>query len=108
MRGHGKKGEAGRKSFIFSEGTRGGGAFTRAVGRSGVIALHPIAGLLVGGGLGIYLQREYALGGWVFWALLLVGTFAGCRNAWRDYRAMLREQSEEAPGNRKSDAAKNP
>lgn len=107
MRGHEKKTEAGRKSFIFSEGTRGG-AFTRAVGRSGVIALHPVAGLLVGGGLGMYLQREYGLGSWVFWTLLLLGTFAGCRNAWRDYRAMLREQNEEAPGNRKNDVAKKP
>ena len=79
------------KSHIFPRRTaapaRRGGSFLRG----GVIGLHPIAGLLVGGALGHFLWKQFAAP-WCFWVLLLVGFIAGCLNAWRDIRAMLREK----------------
>ena len=87
------------KSFIFpSTASRGRGRFSgiysSATGRAGIIALHPIAGLLVGGGLGAYLERTFETGNWIFWLFLILGFIAGYRNAAREYRAMLREQDE--------------
>ena len=63
-----------------------GGAFFRA----GVIALHPVSGLLVGGVAGYFLWKHFDAA-WMFWGLLLLGFAAGCLNARRDFKAMMRD-----------------
>ena len=81
----------GGKSHIFPKGTTGrtrlGGSFFRA----GVIGLHPLSGALVGGAAGYFLWKQFDAP-WCFWILLLVGFAAGCLNAFRDIRAMMREE----------------
>lgn len=84
------------KGYIFPE--RSGSRFAMfggSVGRAGLIGLHPLSGLLVGGAAGYFL-REYFDAGWIFWVLLLLGFIAGCRNAYREARALLREQDNES------------
>ncbi|MDR3073931.1 MAG: AtpZ/AtpI family protein [Deltaproteobacteria bacterium] len=82
------------KSHIFPGRTSGppgraklGGAFFRA----GVIGLHPVSGLVVGGAAGYFLWKKLDAP-WCFWTLLLVGFVAGCLNAYRDIRHMMREE----------------
>ena len=69
--------------------------FSGSLGRAGVIGLHPLSGLLVGGAAGYFL-RGYFDAGWIFWVLLLLGFIAGCRNAYRETRALLREQGNDS------------
>ena len=81
------------KGYIFPKA----GAHTRAatlsssLGRAGVIGLHPLSGLLVGGGAGYFLWKNFDAP-WLFWVFLLLGFAAGCLNAYRELRALLREQ----------------
>lgn len=93
-------GAQGGKSHIFPKQTgdaaRMGGSFFRA----GVIGLHPVSGLVVGGVGGYFLWKRFDAA-WCFWGLLFIGFIAGCLNAYRDVRAMLREGEAE-------DAAKKP
>lgn len=81
------------KSYIFPEksGATHVAAFGGALGRAGIIALHPISGLLVGGVAGYLLWKKFDAA-WIFWILLLLGFTAGCLNAYREARAFLREQ----------------
>ena len=69
----------------------GAGSFASSLGRAGVIGLHPVAGILVGGVLGRFLWKQFDVP-WIFWILLFLGFVAGCMNAWRDMRVYLREQ----------------
>ena len=91
----GTHGRAEGKGYIFPKksGSRFA-TFSGSLGRAGVIGLHPLSGLLVGGAAGYFL-REYFGAGWIFWVLLLLGFIAGCRNAYREARALLREQDNE-------------
>lgn len=97
---HSPPGAPGEKSHIFPkkpvQSSRLGGSFFRA----GVIGLHPVSGLVVGGAAGYFLWKRFDLA-WCFWGLLCIGFIAGCRNAYRDIRLMMREQEAE-------DAAKKP
>ena len=65
-----------------------------AVIRAGAVGLHPLSGLIVGGGAGYFLWKQYDAA-WCFWVLLLLGLVAGCRNAYRDVQRMLREEHEQ-------------
>ncbi|MCC8193642.1 MAG: AtpZ/AtpI family protein [Deltaproteobacteria bacterium] len=65
--------------------------FGGALGRAGIIGLHPVSGLLVGGAAGYFLWKKFDAA-WIFWVLLLLGFIAGCLNAYREARAYLREQ----------------
>ncbi|GHV53247.1 hypothetical protein FACS1894206_03560 [Deltaproteobacteria bacterium] len=67
-----------------------GGVFLRA----GVIGLHPVAGLLVGGACGYFLWKQFDAA-WCFWVFLLIGFIAGWMNAYGDIRVMMREQDAE-------------
>ena len=84
------------KGYIFPQ-QKGSSArvasFGSALGRAGVIGLHPVSGLLVGGAAGYFLWRKFDAA-WIFWILLLLGFIAGCLNAYREIRAYLREQEE--------------
>lgn len=88
----GARGRTEGKGYIFPEksGSRFA-TFNGSLGRAGVIGLHPLSGMLVGGAAGYFL-RGYFGAGWIFWVLLLAGFIAGCRNAYREARALLREQ----------------
>ncbi len=79
------------KEYIFPKrGTSKTALFGSAIGRAGVIGLHPLSGILVGGCAGYFLRREFDAP-WIFWTLLLLGFIAGCRNAYRETKALLRD-----------------
>lgn len=84
------------KGYIFPKAGRAARAasFSSVLGRAGIIGLHPISGILVGGGAGYFLWKKFDAA-WIFWILLLLGFVAGCLNAWREARAYLREQDAE-------------
>lgn len=83
------------KKYIFPKNRSGNASsFSSAIGRAGVIGLHPLSGLLVGGLAG-HLLRAYFSAPWLFWVFLLIGFIAGCRNAYRDAKALTREQDRE-------------
>lgn len=82
------------KSFIFPQKKTQSPLLGGSVFRAGVIGLHPIAGLLVGGGGGYFLWKRFDAP-WCFWILLGVGFAAGCLNAYRDVRAMLEDDARE-------------
>lgn len=84
------------KGYIFpqTDKTARAASFGGALGRAGVIGLHPLSGLLVGGGAGYALWKKFDVA-WIFWILLLLGFVAGCLNARREARAYLREQDAE-------------
>ncbi len=84
------------KGYIFPKAGRAARAasFSGALGRAGLIGLHPISGLLVGGGAGYILWKKFDAA-WIFWILLLAGFIAGCLNARREALAYLREQNAE-------------
>ncbi|CAK7068806.1 MAG: hypothetical protein DELT_01781 [Desulfovibrio sp.] len=90
-----------KKGYIFPKKTESRAAFFgKSVSRAGIIGLHPLSGLLVGGVAGYFLWKYFAAP-WIFWCMLAFGFIAGCRNAYRDFRAMQREEEAE-------DAAKKP
>ena len=64
------------------------------MGRAGVIGLHPLSGLLVGGAAGYFLWKHFDAP-WIFWTLLPIGFAAGCLNAYREIHALLLEQDTE-------------
>lgn len=81
-----------KKSFIFPSKNAGQSPFLRgSVFRAGIIGLHPVAGAFVGGGAGYFLWKKFDAP-WCFWFLLLIGFMGGCLNAYRDLRAMMREE----------------
>ena len=83
-----------RKEYIFPEKRASRTAtFSGALGRASVVGLHPLSGILVGGGSGYFLWKHFDAQ-WIFWILLLMGFVAGCRNAYREMRSYLREQDE--------------
>ena len=98
-----------RKGHIFPEKRASHAAtFGGALGRAGVIGLHPLSGILVGGAAGYFLWKRFDAQ-WIFWLLLLLGFIAGCRNAYREMRSYLREQEETAnAGTGSENAAKKP
>ena len=85
-----------RKGYIFPKSGSGSrvASFGGAIGRAGVIGLHPISGLLVGGAAGYFLWKKFDAS-WLFWILLLLGFIAGCLNAYREVRAYIRDQDDE-------------
>lgn len=100
-----------RKGYIFPK-TRASHAatFGGAIGRAGVIGLHPLSGILVGGAAGYFLWKRFDAQ-WLFWILLLLGFIAGCRNAYREMRSYLREQEKpgkSGPGTESENVAKKP
>ena len=64
-----------------------------AVFRAGVIGLHPLSGLLVGGGIGYVLWHHFDTP-WCFWLFLFLGFVAGCRNAYSDIKRILLKNDE--------------
>jgi F0F1-type ATP synthase assembly protein I len=81
------------KGYIFprEDSISRAASFGGALGRAGVIGLHPVSGLLVGGIAGHVLWKEFDAS-WIFWTLLPLGFVAGCLNAYREARAYIREQ----------------
>jgi len=65
-----------------------------SLGRASVVGLHPLSGLLVGGVVGYFLWKQFDAP-WIFWTFLPLGFAAGCRNAYREIRTLLREQDAE-------------
>lgn len=63
----------------------------KSASRAGLIGLHPISGLVVGGIAGYFLWRKFDAP-WFFWSLLAIGFIAGCRNAYRDFCLMRHEE----------------
>jgi len=82
------------KGYIFPKAGVHARAATlgNSLGRAGIIGLHPLSGLLVGGAIGYFLWKKFDAS-WAFWVFLLFGFAAGCLNAYREARALLREQS---------------
>ena len=78
------------ESYIFPKKPSGAPLLSRGLSKASVIGLHPLGGMLVGAGIGYWLRQEYGFG-WSFPALLLTGLVAGCVNAYRDARSLLRE-----------------
>lgn len=81
-------------SHIFPEKPSGAPLLGKGLSRAAIIGLHPLGGMLVGGGIGYWLRLEYGFG-WSFPALLLIGLAAGCLNAYRDARSLLREEESD-------------
>lgn len=65
--------------------------------RAGVIGLHPLSGILVGSTLGYILWKRFDAQ-WLFPVCLIAGLAGGCLTAFRDIRAMTREQDAENAG----------
>lgn len=84
----------GGKSHIFPKQTGPASRTSGSFFRAGVIGLHPVSGLVVGGASGYFLWKEFDAA-WCFWGLLCIGFIAGCLNAYRDINAMLREEEAE-------------
>lgn len=78
-------------SYIFPKRTSGSPLLGSGFSKAAVIGLHPLGGMLVGGGIGYWLRYEFGVA-WGFPVFLLVGLFAGCLNAYRDARLLLREE----------------
>ena len=91
-----KNGTGEGKGYIFPKANHGSrvASFGSAIGRAGVIGLHPLSGILVGGCAGYFLWKHFDAA-WIFWILLLLGFIAGCLNAYREAKALLREQDAE-------------
>lgn len=89
-----KAGNQGKKYIFPKNRPANAPSFAAAIGRAGVIGLHPLSGLLVGGLAGYFLRERFEAP-WLFWVLLLAGFIAGCRNAYRDAKALVREQDRE-------------
>lgn len=87
-------GDKGKKYIFPKNRPANAPSFAAAIGRAGVIGLHPLSGLLVGGLAGYFLRERFGAP-WLFWVLLLAGFIAGCRNAYRDAKALVREQDRE-------------
>ena len=78
-------------SHIFPKKPTGAPLLGKGISKAAVIGLHPLGGMLVGGGIGYWLRAEFGFA-WGFPVLLVIGLIAGCLNAYRDARSLLREE----------------
>lgn len=90
-----KTAKADTSGYIFPKKTESRASFLgKSASRAGIIGLHPLSGLVVGGLAGYFLWKKFDAS-WLFWGMLLIGFIAGCRNAYRDFRAMMREEESD-------------
>lgn len=90
-----KTNKADTSGYIFPKKTESRASFLgKSASRAGIIGLHPLSGLVVGGLAGYFLWKKFDAS-WLFWCMLGIGFIAGCRNAYRDFRAMMREEEND-------------
>lgn len=90
-----KTDKADTNGYIFPKKTESRASFLgKSASRAGIIGLHPLSGLVVGGLAGYFLWKKFDAA-WLFWGMLVIGFIAGCRNAYRDFRAMMREEEND-------------
>ena len=63
------------------------------MGDAGIIGLHMVSGVLVGGAAGYFLDRWLDTSPWLLLVFLLLGVVAGFLNVYRDTQRLLREQA---------------
>ncbi len=66
-----------------------------AMGRASVLGLHLVSGILVGGGLGLLVDRWLDCNPWGVLVGLVFGIAAGFRNLWQDARLLIRHASDD-------------
>lgn len=74
-----------------------------ALSKAGVIGLHMVSGLAVGGVMGYFLDKWLGTSPWLMIVFFILGIGAGFRNVYIDTKLLLRAQSGDKE---KQDAAK--
>lgn len=70
-----------------------GGLFDM-LNRAGIMGLHLVSGVLVGLGIGYFLDRWFETGPWLTAGFLILGILAGFMNLWIDAKRLIRQQEE--------------